>query len=70
LGIVYKTDALVSKKAKIIATFPSVSHAPIIYPGALTKAANNEAKFFWSFLQSDEAKSVFVRYGFSPANKK
>lgn len=64
LGIVYKTDALLSKKVKVIATFPAASHAPIEYPGALTKNASAEAKVFWIFLQSEEAKAVFTRYGF------
>jgi len=68
LGIVYKTDAQLSKKVKIIATFPSASHTPIEYPGALTKNANAEAKAFWGFLQTDEAKAVFTRYGFNVLN--
>lgn len=64
LGIVYKTDAQLSKKVKVVATFPAASHAPIEYPGALTKNAGAESKAFWVFLQSDEAKAVFTRYGF------
>lgn len=68
LGIVYKTDALLSKKVKIIATLPTASHTPIEYPGALTKNAGAESKAFWVFLQSDEAKAVFARYGFSLLN--
>jgi len=68
LGIVYKTDAQLSKKVKVIATFPANSHAPIEYPGALTKNAGGEAKTFWAFLQSDDAKAVFTRYGFTPLN--
>ena len=68
LGIVYKTDAQLSKKVKVVATFPAASHTPIEYPGALTKNAGAESKTFWAFLQSDEANAVFVRYGFSPLN--
>ncbi len=64
LGIVYKTDAQLSKKVKVVATFPASSHTPIEYPGALTKTASQDAKAFWIFLQSDEAKVVFARYGF------
>ncbi len=33
-----------------------------------TKKATAEAKAFWLFLQSDEAKVAFSRYGFSPLN--
>lgn len=68
LGIVYKTDAQLSKKVKVVATFPAASHAPIEYPGALTKNASVDAKAFWAFLQSDDAKAVFTRYGFSVLN--
>ena len=68
LGIVYKTDAQLSKKVKVVATFPAASHTPIEYPGALTKNANAGSKAFWTFLQSDEAKAVFVRYGFTSLN--
>ncbi len=64
LGIVYKTDAQLSKKIKVIATFPAASHSPIEYPGALTKNASAEANAFWAFLQTDEANAVFTRYGF------
>ncbi len=68
LGIVYKTDAQLSKKVKVVATFPAASHTPIEYPGALTKNAGAESKAFWVFLQSDQAKAVFTRYGFSVIN--
>jgi molybdate transport system substrate-binding protein len=68
LGIVYKTDAQLSKKVKVLATFPAASHTPIEYPGALTKNATVDAKAFWVFLQSDDAKAVFIRYGFSVIN--
>ena len=65
LGIVYKTDAQLSKKVKVVAAFPAASHALIEYPGALTKNAGAESKAFWAFLQSDHAKVVFTRFGFS-----
>ncbi|HMU67176.1 MAG TPA: molybdate ABC transporter substrate-binding protein [Cellvibrionaceae bacterium] len=64
LGIVYSTDAQISKKVHIVARFPSESHAPIIYPGALTTKANAEAKQFWHYLQTPAAAEVFKKYGF------
>ena len=36
LGIVYTTDALAEPKVKIGDTFPDKTHAPIVYPAALT----------------------------------
>jgi len=65
VGIVYKTDAYLSKKVKIAAIFPAASHSPVEYPGALTKNAGQDAKAFWDFLQTDDAKAVFTRYGFT-----
>ncbi len=67
LGIVYKTDAALSKKVTLVARFPAESHLPIVYPGGLTKNAPAEAQAFWQFLQSTEARQVFARYGFGVA---
>lgn len=65
-GIVYKTDALVSKKVNIVATAPETSHKTVIYPAAVVKASKNptQAKDFLKFLSSDKAKAVFQKYGF------
>ena len=69
LGIVYKTDAEISKKVKIVATFPAVSHKPITYPMALVKDnATPAAKAFYEYLQHDEAKAIFKQYGFGSVN--
>lgn len=68
VGIVYKTDALISQKVKIIGTFPANSHSPIAYPLALTKQGgkNKEAVQFEQFVEkSSQAKAVFKKYGFS-----
>lgn len=67
VGIVYKTDALISRKVKIIGTFPANSHSPIIYPIALTKQGekNADAIQFEQFIQkSTQAKVIFQKYGF------
>jgi molybdate transport system substrate-binding protein len=67
LGIVYKTDAQLSKQIKVLAHFPIQSHSPIVYPGALTQKAGVEAQKFWQFLQSPEATTLFKYHGFSVA---
>ena len=67
VGIVYKTDALISQKVKIIGTFPADSHHPIIYPIAVTKQGekNADAIQFEQFIQkSTQAKVIFQKYGF------
>ncbi|MFT4021944.1 MAG: molybdate ABC transporter substrate-binding protein [Acinetobacter sp.] len=68
VGIVYRTDALVSQKVKIIGTLPNNSHDPVIYPLALTEQGeqNSDARNFQKFLQNDaRAKSIFKHYGFT-----
>lgn len=67
LGIVYKTDAQLSKKVSVVVSFPAESHLPIVYPGGLTKNAGPDAQAFWQFLQSKPAMEVFARYGFGGA---
>lgn len=67
-GIVYKTDAALSKKVKVIADAPAGSHKPITYPAAIigeSKLKSQSAKFL-RFLKSERARSIFEKYGFSP----
>jgi molybdate transport system substrate-binding protein len=65
LGIVYATDALADPKVKIVATFPPDSHEPIVYPFAVTKAAQTEGgAAFLAFLKGPAAKAIFEKYGF------
>ena len=68
VGIVYKTDALISKKVKVIGTFPENSHHPILYPLALTQQGekNGDAVQFEKFVKSSpQAKIIYQKYGFS-----
>ncbi len=66
LGIVYSTDAAAEPGVTTVATFPDDSHAPIIYPAALTKDAKNaDAKAFLDFLRSAKARTVFEKQGFT-----
>jgi molybdate transport system substrate-binding protein len=65
LGIVYETDAKVEPGVKIVGTFPESSHAPIVYPAAATATAHAEGAAYLAFLRSQQAKSIFERYGFT-----
>ncbi|KAF2990169.1 molybdate ABC transporter substrate-binding protein [Methylocystis sp. MJC1] len=66
LGIVYLTDAKSEPKVKVVATFPSSSHPPIVYPIALTSAAQGEGSTkLLSFLLSKAGKAIFAEQGFS-----
>jgi len=65
-GLVYVTDAKISDKVKVVVTADEKYHSPIIYPLAVVKRSKNvdAAKEFSQFLSSNQAKSVFKKYGF------
>jgi molybdate transport system substrate-binding protein len=67
-GIVYRTDALAEKKVRIVDTFPESSHAPIVYPAALTKDTNANARGFLDYMESADARTVFEKDGFTVLN--
>jgi molybdate transport system substrate-binding protein len=64
-GIVYATDASVSKGVMVAGTFPESSHDPISYPFAVTKLGDTtEARYLLAFLAGPQARAVFVKRGF------
>jgi molybdate transport system substrate-binding protein len=66
LGIVYQTDAHADPAVKVIGTFPSDTHEPIVYPiGITTESKNADAAAFVKFVQSAKAKSLFEEQGFT-----
>lgn len=64
-GIVYTTDAISQPKVRIVGTFPSDSHLPIVYPVALTKSAGVGAAAFEAYLSGAKAKARFTAAGFT-----
>jgi molybdate transport system substrate-binding protein len=64
LGIVYRTDAAVDPKVRVVGVFPENSHPPIIYPIAETAAAKPTATAFVAWLNRPEARAIFQKYGF------
>jgi len=73
-GIVYKTDAAISKKVKVAHEVPAADAPKITYPLALLKDAPqpDAAKKFIAYLDSDAATAVFKKFGFivlTPATK-
>lgn len=65
-GLVYATDAQTTDRVQVVATAPTDSHAPIVYPVAVVKdSANAEAaQAFVDFLSSDAAATIFEQSGF------
>jgi molybdate transport system substrate-binding protein len=69
LGIVYRTDALVDKGVAVVGAFPDSSHAPIVYPAALTSTSAPAAARVLEFLHGAAANAVFERLGFKVLTK-
>ncbi len=65
-AFVYRTDALLAKKAKILFTVPEHLHSRVVYPMALTVtgAKSADARAFIAWLQGKEAKTILKKYGF------
>ncbi|MBP2651871.1 MAG: molybdenum transporter, periplasmic molybdate-binding protein [Firmicutes bacterium] len=66
-GIVYKTDAAISDKVKIVAIAPEGSHKPIVYPAAILAGTKERkaAENFLAYLSGPEGQTVFEKYGFT-----
>lgn len=68
-GFVYRTDALLldEENGAIIGDVDSSLHDNIVYPAAILKDAPqaDAAADFYEFIQSDFAKEVFEKYGFT-----
>jgi molybdate transport system substrate-binding protein len=65
-GVVYKTDAAIEPKVKIVGTFPADAVPPIIYPVAQTAASKNpDAAAFITYLNGPDATKEFGHYGFT-----
>ncbi|GFE58031.1 molybdate ABC transporter substrate-binding protein [Geobacter sp. AOG1] len=65
-AFVYKTDALLAKRAHIMFTVPQGLYPPVTYPMGLTPAGaqKKDAVAFYRYLQSASARKVLARYGF------
>jgi molybdate transport system substrate-binding protein len=65
-GFVYKTDANLSKKVKIVFSVPIEKGPAIRYPVAIIKEGKNNAaaESFLHYLESANARKLFERYGF------
>jgi molybdate transport system substrate-binding protein len=67
LGIVYGTDALVSRKVRIAAVFPPRSHPPIVYETALLREHDTPAvRQLYACIRGADAARILERHGFLP----
>jgi molybdate transport system substrate-binding protein len=65
-GFVYKTDAAVSKKVKIIYEVPIEKGPKITYPVAIVRESKHKeaARDFLYYVQTPAGKGLFRKYGF------
>ena len=65
-GFVYKTDAAISKKVKIVYEVPIDKGPKITYPAAIVKESKHKdaARDFMNYVRSRAAKDAFKKYGF------
>jgi len=66
-GIVYRTDAAVSRRVRIAAAAPAGTHRPITYPLAVVRASAHavEATSYAAFLLGPRGRQVLARHGFT-----
>jgi molybdate transport system substrate-binding protein len=64
-GIVYNTDARVSKDVRVVAEIPASTHEAIQYYLCSISNAQDASNRFKTFLMGPEAQKVFVKAGFS-----
>ena len=65
-GFIYRTDAMIESRVEVVEIIPASLHKPILYPAAALKTGDNvaSAKKFVAYLRSEDARSIFKRYGF------
>jgi molybdate transport system substrate-binding protein len=66
-GMVYATDAAMSKKVRVAVEIPEALTAPIRYPVMLLKHGEPSAaaQALYGYLSSPEAAKIFRKYGFT-----
>jgi molybdate transport system substrate-binding protein len=68
-GIVYATDARLSRAVEVAAVFPADAHSLIVYPVACLADASQEALLFLDFLKTEQALAIWLKFGFSRAGE-
>ena len=63
-GIVYRTDAALSKRVRVAFEVPREQGPRIVYPLSLVQGAKPAAILLRDYLVSDAARSVYEKYGF------
>ncbi len=64
LAVVYRTDARLSRSARILFTLDESGHSPIVYQAVRISAPDGPGARLMAFLGSGAAAEVYRRYGF------
>ncbi len=66
-GIVYRTDAAVSRGVRVAAAAPAGTHRPITYPLAVVRASPHvgDARAYAAFLLGPRGREVLAAHGFT-----
>jgi molybdate transport system substrate-binding protein len=70
-GLVYATDARISSKVQVVATAPTSSHEPILYPAAVLRRSKDmaAARSFLDYAAGQQGLAALKRFGFTPPEK-
>ena len=63
-AVVFRADLHGDDKAVVLGTFPPSSHAPIVYPVALTRSHRPQAEAVLAYLRSPPAQAIFTTFGY------
>lgn len=67
MGIVYASDAVADENVSVVAVFAEETHAPIVYPAAMTASSKAaDAAAFLRALREPAAADIFRARGFAP----
>ena len=70
LGIVFATDARISRRVRVVAGFRADSHPPIVYEIALLRDRDTAAaRAVFDCLRGDAASAILAAHGFTPADR-
>lgn len=70
LGIVYRSDAVSEPAVRVVATFPTDTHTPIVYPAAVVAGHDSmAARKLLDLLHAPRAQATFRALGFDAPPK-
>ncbi len=65
----FRADLHGDDKAVVLGTFPASSHAPIVYPLALTRFHRQATETVLAYLRSPPAQPIFTAFGYRPSTE-